>query len=59
MENVAEGNLPDQLSALFPKPNRDCGKHQWYNADDLVDHCYHCTVGIRPHVDPIRGDGGI
>ena len=27
-------------------------EHQWYNSDDVVDRCYHCTVGIRQHVDP-------
>jgi len=25
----------------------DCGEHEWYNADGVVEHCYHCTVGRR------------
>jgi hypothetical protein len=29
----------------------DCGDHEWYNADGVVEHCYHCEVGRRPY-DP-------
>ena len=42
------GHLPGPLSALFPKGSRDCGRHEWYRADERVDHCYHCRVGVRP-----------
>ncbi len=43
------GNLPDPASALFPKPTRDCVEHEWYNCDNVIDHCYHCAVGVPPH----------
>jgi len=33
------------------KGRRDCGDHQWYRADDNVEGCYHCDVGVRPY-DP-------
>ena len=29
----------------------DCGDHEWYNADGVVEYCYHCSVGQRPY-DP-------
>jgi hypothetical protein len=29
------------------KPNRDCGDHDWYNADGAIERCYHCAVGQR------------
>lgn len=32
----------------FPKGSRDCGNHDYYNADGVVDRCYHCDVGVRP-----------
>lgn len=32
------------------KPKRDCGDHEFYNDDDVIDRCYHCGVGERPHV---------
>jgi hypothetical protein len=36
---------------LANKGKRDCGDHDWYNADGVVEHCYHCWVGRRPY-DP-------
>lgn len=27
----------------------DCGDHEWFNHDDVEDHCYHCQVGRRSH----------
>jgi hypothetical protein len=33
------------------KGTTDCGDHEWYNADGVVERCYHCTVGHRPY-DP-------
>ncbi|GIG59128.1 hypothetical protein Lfu02_35000 [Longispora fulva] len=26
----------------------DCGAHEWYNADGVVERCYHCAPGERP-----------
>src|SRR3954449_12435865 len=26
------------------KYTADCGDHEWYNADGVVEHCYHCMV---------------
>lgn len=43
------GNLPASLSVLFPKGARDCGRHDWYRADDRTEACYHCRVGRRSH----------
>ena len=40
------GNTPDRLydrGFVVPKV-RDCGKHEWYNSDDRVEHCYHCEA---------------
>ncbi|GAA1791701.1 hypothetical protein GCM10009682_12090 [Luedemannella flava] len=34
------------------KGKADCGDHEWYNHDDVVEHCYHCAVGSRPRVRP-------
>ncbi len=31
------------------KPNDDCGDHEWYNSDNVVEHCYHCAAGQRPY----------
>ncbi|TXR57624.1 hypothetical protein [Quadrisphaera setariae] len=38
------------------KGRRDCGDHDFFNADGVVERCYHCQVGERPH-DPahVRG----
>src|SRR6266576_2873152 len=47
------GNLPEALSRFFPKGESDCGNHEWYNHDNLTDHCYHCTVGGE-HTLPSR-----
>lgn len=30
------------------KGEGDCGRHEWYNSDGVVEHCYHCTAGQRP-----------
>ncbi len=48
--------LPLPLARLIPKGGKDCGSHEWYNQDDSVDRCYHCSVGLRPHEQ--LGDGG-
>ncbi len=29
------------------KGPRDCGDHDWYNHDDIVNRCYHCEAGVR------------
>lgn len=31
------------------KGKRDCGDHEWYYADNVVEHCLHCEVGERPY----------
>lgn len=49
-------NLPDRLSRLFPKGAKDCGRHEFYNSNDLVDRCYHCQVGVRDHAEPMTPD---
>lgn len=36
--------LPFALLRLSPKGTGDCGNHQWYNADDVVEQCYHCEA---------------
>lgn len=33
----------------FDKGSHDCGGHEWYHADDGVERCYHCVVGVRPY----------
>ena len=33
------------------KGTADCGDHDWYNVDNIVEHCYHCVIGRRPY-DP-------
>ena len=30
---------------LAGKGTTDCDAHQWYKADGVVEHCYHCTRG--------------
>jgi hypothetical protein len=47
------GNLPWFLvnRGVADKGTTDCGDHEWYNADYVVEHCYHCHVGQRPY-DP-------
>jgi hypothetical protein len=37
------------------KATVDCGDHEWYKADNSVEHCYHCTQGHRPY-DPAHFD---
>ncbi|BCY11752.1 hypothetical protein L3i22_068400 [Actinoplanes sp. L3-i22] len=29
------------------KGKGDCGDHEWYNSDNVVERCYHCSVGER------------
>jgi len=41
--------LPFVVSDHIPKGPRSCRCHEWYNSDDVVDRCYHCKVGSRPH----------
>ena len=43
------GRLPYVLADLIPKGRRDCGQHEWYNSDYIVERCYHGVVGIRPY----------
>ena len=31
------------------KGSGDCGSHEWYNADGVVERCYHCEVGERAY----------
>ncbi len=31
----------------IPKGSADCGNHEFYNADDAIERCYHCEVGAR------------
>jgi hypothetical protein len=33
----------------FDKGSHDCGDHEWYRADEEVERCYHCVVGVRPY----------
>jgi len=33
------------------KGARDCGRHDWYNADSVMERCYHCAIGQRAY-DP-------
>lgn len=45
----------------FSKGRRDCGDHDFYNEDGVVEHCFHCRVGERPHDPahfPARDDDG-
>lgn len=30
------------------KGGTDCGRHESYNVDGVVQECYHCVVGRRP-----------
>jgi hypothetical protein len=32
-----------RLGLVVPK-SRDCGNHEWHNAGDDSDECYHCDV---------------
>lgn len=40
------------------KGSADCGDHRWYNADGVVEHCYHCAAGARPHAAHPCADAG-
>lgn len=33
---------------LFEKPDKNCGSHDWYNADGVTAKCHHYDVGERP-----------
>ena len=46
--------LPWALAERVPKGARDCSNHEWYNADGVVDRCYHCDAGQRPHAPERR-----
>ncbi len=41
--------LWQQLGGWPDRSPKDCGDHEWFNHDDIEDHCYHCYVGRRPH----------
>ena len=41
--------LPWPVADLIPKGSTDCGNHDWYNNDGIIEHCYHCSVGSRPY----------
>jgi hypothetical protein len=41
------GLMPSPLHMLVRKGKDDCGNHEWYKATLDVDHCYHCSVGVR------------
>lgn len=45
----ARRHLPTPIAFFFPKGRKDCGDHEFYNDDNLVDRCYHCRVGVRTH----------
>jgi hypothetical protein len=32
-----------RLGFVVPKAH-DCGDHDWYDADGIVEHCYHCRA---------------
>jgi hypothetical protein len=38
------------------KGTGDCGSHEWYNADGVVERCYHCEVGVREY-SPVHFSG--
>lgn len=50
LRTLLRGHGPAATVGLFPKGTRDCGDHDWYRADSDTDRCYHCTIGVRPHV---------
>lgn len=37
---------------VLPKGPDDCGAHEFYDADGIVDRCYHCVVGLRLRTEP-------
>ena len=47
------GREPDWLYGrwVIPKGPNDCGTHEFYNDDGIVDRCYHCVVGLRLRTD--------
>lgn len=47
---------PHFIADRIGKGSSDCGSHEWYNQDGVTDHCYHCTVGRRSHMDAARPD---
>ena len=32
---------------IAAKPNKDCGRHEWYKHAEDDYRCYHCEVGRR------------
>ena len=40
--------LPYTIARRIPKGAQDCGNHQWYNVDGVIERCSHCRVGERP-----------
>ncbi len=45
---------PNWLYARWPirQGDGDCGNHEFYNVDDVIERCYHCEVGVRPRAIP-------
>lgn len=43
---VRTPNVPYDHGLVVPKA-RDCGLHEWHNAGEGIDACYHC-IAIRP-----------
>jgi hypothetical protein len=41
--------LPWKLIWLARKGRKDCGNHDWYNADGRVENCMHCKAGVREY----------
>ncbi len=53
------GHEPNWLSRhwVLPKGSDDCGMHEFYNADGIVNRCYHCAVGLRLRTEPTLATG--
>jgi len=41
--------LPKLVAIRISRGSRDCGNHDWYNADGVTESCYHCSLGHRPY----------
>jgi hypothetical protein len=50
-------HVPGLLARRIGKGVEDCGAHEWYNADDVTERCYHCAVGSRPRVPQSGSEG--
>jgi hypothetical protein len=49
------GHTPNyRVGFVIPKA-QDCGDHEWYNADNQVEHCYHCQAE-RPRLGGRRDE---